>query len=108
MAKRKRKSYLATMILIIMLWGLLGAMIYWVDPELIKNILIPGLYLPFFLLFFPAMLLTLAVILTNSRKGLLGALGVTVFLILRVYQLGNLLSFLLILGIIISIDRYFN
>jgi len=96
------------MILIIILWGLLGGMIYWVDPELIKNILVPGLYLPFFLLFFPAMFLTLAVLLTNSRRGFLGTLGMTVFLILRVYQLGSLLSFLLILGIIISIERYLN
>jgi len=108
MVKRKRKSYLATMILIIILWGLLGTMIYWVDPELIKNILFPGLYLPFFLLFFPAMFLILAVAFTNNRRGFLGTLGITVFLILRIYQLGNLLSFLLILGIIVSIDRYFS
>jgi len=90
------------------LWGLLGALIYWVEPELIKDIVIPGLYLPFFLLFFPASLLTLALLLNNSRKGLLISLGITIGLILRVYRLDNWLNYILILGLMLAIDRYLS
>jgi hypothetical protein len=96
------------MVLIVVLWGVLGLMIYLVDPELVRDVLIPGLYLPFFLLFLAAAFFTLAVIFANSRRGFLVALGLTVFLILRVYQLGNLLNLLLIIGIVVAINRYFS
>jgi len=106
--KKRRKNYLPTLVLMLMLWTVLGAMIYWVEPELIKDILVPGLYLPFFGIFFPTSFLTLAVVLNNSRRGLLGAIGLTSFLILRVFQLGNLLNLVLIAGILIAIDRYWE
>ncbi len=105
---KRRKNYLPGLVLVIVLWGLLGVLIYWVEPELIKDIVIPGLYLPFFLLFFPASLLTLALLLNNSRKGLLISLGITIGLILRVYRLDNWLNYILILGLMLAIDRYLS
>ena len=93
-------------ILIAGLWILLGLMVYFVEPALVKNILIPGLYLPFFLLFFPAGWFTFAIIFGNSRRGLFITFGITCFLILRIYQLDNILNFLLILGILVAVDRY--
>ncbi|PIP51804.1 hypothetical protein COW80_00525 [Candidatus Beckwithbacteria bacterium CG22_combo_CG10-13_8_21_14_all_01_47_9] len=104
----RRKNYLPTLILIVILWSLLGLMLFFVEPELVKNILLPGLYLPFFLLFFPAGFFSLAVILGNTRRGLLVTIGLTCWLILRLYQLDNGLNLLLILGILIVADRYFN
>ena len=105
---KRRKNHLPGLVLVIVLWGLLGVLIYWVEPELIKDIVIPGLYLPFFLLFFPASLLTLALLLNNSRKGLLISLGITIGLILRVYRLDNWLNYILILGLMLAIDRYLS
>jgi len=104
--RKQRKNYLPTVILIIVLWGLLGVLITQVEPELVKNILIPGLYLPFFLLLLPASFLTLAIALANTKRGLLMALGLNAFLILRVFELGNLLNLILIMGIVIAMDRY--
>ena len=104
--KKRRKNYLPTVILILVLWGLLGTMIYFIEPELVKDVLVPGLYLPFFLLFFPASFFTLAMVLANTRRGLLVALGLSIYLILRIFELGNLLNLLLILGIVVAIDRY--
>lgn len=106
--KKRRKNFLLTLILILMLWIALGAMIYWVEPKLVKDVLVPGLYLPFFIIFFPASFLTLAVMLDNSRRGLLAAGGLTGFLILRIYQLGNLLNLVLIVGIMIALNRYWQ
>lgn len=105
---KRRKNYLPSLVLIIILWGLLGALVYWVEPELVKDVLIPGLYLPFFLLFFPASLLTLALLLGNSRKGFLISLGITIGLILRVYRLDNWLNYILILGLMLAVDRYYS
>jgi len=104
--RKRRKNYLPVVILILVLWGLLGAMIYWVEPELVKDMLAPGLYLPFFLLFFPTCFFTLAIVLANTRKGLLVTIGLTGFLVLRVYQLGNLLNLLLLVGMVVAVERY--
>ena len=104
----RRKNYLPTFVLIVVLWGLLALTLVYVEPELIKDVLIPGVYLPFFLLFFPASFFTLAILWGNSRRGLLCAAGLTLFLLLRLFELGNVLNLLLILGIVIAVDRYFN
>ncbi len=101
----KRKNYLPTLILSLILWGLLAAMIVWVDPQLVKDILIPGAYLPFFLVFLPASILSLALIFGNTARGLLVAAGLNVFLLLRVFEFGSWLNLVLIAGIVIAIDR---
>jgi len=105
---KRRKNYLPGLVLVIVLWGLLGVLIYWVEPELIKDIVIPGLYLPFFLLFFPASFLTLAVVLANSRRGLIVASALNLFLALRLFGLGNVLNLILLAGIAVAVDRYFE
>jgi len=105
---KRRKNYLPTLILIVLLWGLLSLMLFFVEPSLIKNVLIPGVYLPFFLVFFPAGWFTLAIIWGSTRHGLLMAIGLSVFLGLRIFQFGNVLNLVLILGILIAVDRYFN
>jgi len=105
---KRRKNYLPTFILIVILWSLLGLMVYLVEPSLVKDILIPGIYLPFFLLFLPASWLTATIIWGNRRRGWLTAVGLTLFLILRLWGLGNNLNLILILGILIAVDRYFN
>lgn len=83
-------------------------MLLYVEPELVRDILVPGLYLPFFVLFLPASFFTLALMLANTRRGLLASLGLTAYLVLRVYELGNVLNLVLILGIVIAIDRYLD
>ncbi len=104
--KKRRKNYFPTVILILVLWGLLGGLITQVEPELVKDVLIPGLYLPVFLLLLPASFLTLAILSANTKRGLLIALGLNAFLILRIFQFGNLLNLFLIVGIIVAMDRY--
>ena len=105
---KRRKNYLPTLILIAVLWSLIAAIVVYVEPELVRDVIVPGLYLPFFLLFLPASFFTLAVILANTRRGFLVALGLTGYLMLRVYQLGNVLNLLLIAGIVIAVDRYLD
>ena len=105
---KRRKNYLPTLLLILILWTLLGLMIYFVEPEMVKDVLVSGMYLPFFLLFLPASIFTLAIIFGNNRRGCLLALGITAWLILKVYQLDNWLNGILILGIVVMVDRYLS
>lgn len=108
MAKRQRKNFLATLVLIIFFWLTLGLMIWLIEPELIKDILIPNFYLPFFINIFLALFFTLAVIFTNSRRGFLSSLGIIIFLILRLYRLDNLLNIILIISFIVVLEFYFT
>lgn len=108
MAKRQRKNFLATLVLIIFFWLTLGLMIWLVEPELIKDILIPNFYLPFFINLFLALFFTLAVIFANSRRGFLISLGTIIFLILRLHRLDNLLNIILIISCVAVLEFYFT
>lgn len=87
------------------LWLALGLMVVNIDPILVKDVLVPGLFLPFWLVFLPACLLTLAMIFGNTKRGLIITLGLTSIMILRLYGLGNILNIILITAITIAIDR---
>lgn len=105
---KRRKNYLPSLVLILVLWGLLGGLIFWVEPELVKDIIMPGLYLPFFVLFLPASFFTLALVLNHTRRGLIMAVGLSLYLSLRIYEMANILNILLIFGIAIAVDRYLD
>jgi hypothetical protein len=98
---RRRKNFLPTLLLTIIFWLLWGGLVYLFAPT--NNILL----IAFFLLLFLACFLTLALILANSRRGFIAALGIISFLILRFYQLGNILNLILLGGILITLDLYF-
>ena len=106
--RKRRKNYLPTLILTIVLWVFLGLLVFEVEPKLVKNILIPGMYLPFFLFFFPASFLTLAIIWGNSKRGFLSAVGLAGILMLRIYKLGNLLNLILLIGVLLAIEKYID
>lgn len=107
MSKRNKK-FLVTLILIIFFWSTLFLMIFFTEPEMIKDILIKNSYLVFFINLFLALFLTLAVIFANSTTGLLVTLGAIGFLILRLHQLGNLLNAILIISIVFVLNKYFT
>ena len=103
---KRRKNFLPSIILALLLWGILTGLVIWVDPVLVKDILLPGVYLPFFIIFFPASIITLALLFGNSARGMLAALGLNIFLFLRIFGFGNWLNLVLIAGIVLAIDRF--
>jgi hypothetical protein len=108
MARRKRKNYLPTLLLLLILWTLFLFLVFFIEPEMIKNFPVPNLYLPFFLLLFVCLFFTFAVLFINTRRGLIVSMGIVFFLILRVFDLGNILNAILIAGFIISLEYYFT
>ena len=104
---RRQKNFLPTLIFIILLWAAFGFIVYFVDPPIVRDILVPGAYLPFFANLFLALFLTLAFIFANTRRGLITSMGITSFLILRMSGLGNWLNLALIIGISLALDRHF-
>ena len=100
--KRARKNFLPTLIVISILWGLAGYMIYAVDPE--KTGAVPA----FFFLVLVALIFTLSTMYANTRRGVLTSIAILFFLILRYFGIGNLLNLILIAGIALTIEIFFS
>lgn len=98
--RKSRKNFLPTLLLAILFWLLWGGLVYFRSPE--NNLLLAV----FFCLLFLASFLTSALILANSRQGFIIALGIIFFLILRLFQLGNILNLILMVGVLISLNLY--
>jgi hypothetical protein len=98
----KRKNFLPTLILAIIFWGIWVWFIFSFPPA--NNFLI----FIFCLLLFLATFLTAALIFANSRRGLLIALFLILFLLFRYHHLANILNILILAGIFISLEIYFS
>lgn len=99
---KKRKNFFLTLTVIIILWGLFGFMVYFTRPD---NTLA---LLSFFITLFLALLFTFSALFANTRRGLFVAMFVIIFLVLRSLGTGNIVNFLLMLGILISIEYYYS
>lgn len=96
----KRRNFLPTLLVAVTLWGLIAGLIYFVEPETFGAIPL------FFALVFFALLFTSSLIFGNKRRGLITAISLTLFLILRYFGIGNILNFLLIAGLAVTIEIY--
>lgn len=94
------KNFLPSLVITIILWLLLGSLIYFVEPTTFAALPI------FFIVVFITSLFTFSFIFSNTKSGILIALGITIFLILRYLGIGNILNALLIAGIILVIELY--
>lgn len=106
MAKRKvshkRKDFLPTLVVTILLWTVLGVIVYFVDPQTF------GIVPIFFLLFFSALLFSFSTLFANTRRGVIAASTLVVFALLRFFGVGNALNFILLAGLAIAAELYFT
>src|SRR3990167_4156678 len=96
----KRKNFLPTLLVTILLWMLLAGLVYFVDPATF------GVIPLFFALFFTALLFTFSLLFASIRRGLISALSLFLFAVLAYLGVGNILNLLLILAIAICIEIY--
>lgn len=97
-----RKNFLPTLFLIILFWSIAAFIIYFVDPSAFG--IVPALLLVIFF----ALLFTASLLFANTRRGVISASLLTFFLILRYLGIGNIVNFLLILCVGITLELYFS
>ncbi len=97
-----RKNFFPTLIVILILWSLVAAIIYFANPETF------GMIPLFFILLFLSLGITLSTLFANTRRGIISAVAITIFIILRYLGVGNIVNFLLLLGLAIVIELYFS
>ena len=101
---RRRKNLWLTATLGLFFWMVWLFVVFFVEPETVKDVGIKDGYLPFFLSLFGALFFSLAAGLKNSRRAFLISSGVVGFLVLRLLEVGNWLNAGLILGAVVALE----
>lgn len=99
---RFRKNFFPTVIVTLFFWLVTFIIIYFIEPNVF------GIIPIFFVVLFLSLLFSFATIFANTRKGMLISLSLIVFLFLRYLGIGNILNAILIVGITITTEIYFN
>jgi len=101
----KRSWFIALITLI--LWGVFAFIILFIDPQLIKDVILPGFYLPFFFILFFALTFSFYLLLLHTRRAVFISLAITFYLFLRLYHLGSIINVLLFIAMLSSAEFYF-
>jgi len=99
---RKKKSKLPFLFITLILWVLFLLVFFLLDPES------RGAKMVFFLTLVPSLFITSSIVFSNLRRGSLLTLGVVVYLLLGLVELGNILNLSLITGVLIAFEIYFS
>ena len=87
-------------------WGVIGLVVFKVDPENIKNLVVPNSYLLFMLLLLAGLFFLLSIILMSSKRALWWSMLMVIFIYLRVMGVGSLINGLLLLAVGVTFDVY--
>ena len=98
---KNRKNFLPGIVWSLTLWFILGGIVLLADPDIF------GVIILFFVVLFFAFLFSFSLILAGTRRGLIAAAALTLFLVLRYFGVGNLLNGLLIAGAALASEIYF-
>lgn len=80
-------AWLPKIISLLCLWGSVVAVVLYIEPSLLRDVIIPGSYLPFYLLLSLALWYTLTLLLRSVRYGLMITATILVTLILSMLKL---------------------
>lgn len=97
---KNRRGYLASIVVAGLFWLGLTLMIFFMDPHA------SGALYIFFVLLFLSIFFTASLILNHSRRGLLIAIVITLFAILKSLGVGSIINFVLLAGVAVAIEYY--
>lgn len=98
----RRRNFFPTFVAIVLSWVVLIGIVFFIEPTVFGAIAL------FFLAFFVAILLTFSTILASTRRGIIISISALLFLALRYFGVGNIVNFLLIVGLAATVDFYFS
>lgn len=98
----RRKNFLGLFVLTGFLWFSIFIIVYFVDPQY------PWAIPLMLLTLLSALFVTCTAIFENKRRGALISIAIVLFLLLRIIGIGNVLNFILIMAIAITIEIYYS
>lgn len=103
-----RKNRWLTLVVGLFFFLIVGLEIYFIDPAMVKDVVVPSSYLTFFVPLLLALFFTLGALFQNSRRSIFTSLAIIIFLYLRIFGLGTALNLVLLLAITVSLEYYFS
>ena len=103
---RQKKRYGWLVFFAVLNWLVIGFVVWKVDPETMKNMIIPGSYFPMMMLVMGGIFWLLSILLMSAQAALRWTIGIVAFMELRVLGLGTAMNGVLILGLLISWEVY--
>lgn len=104
--KKQKKRYGWLVFFCLLNWLAIALVIWRVDPESIKDFIIPGSYLPMTFLVMGGFFWLLSILFLSASRALRWTVGITAFLQMRVLGLGSVINGVLILGLLSSWEIY--
>lgn len=104
--RNNKKRYGLLIVFLVLNWLAVAWVVWKVDPENIKNIIIPGIYLPMLVLIFGALFWLFSILFLSAKMALRWSSGVCLFVLLRFLDMGTILNGFLILGLLVSYEVY--
>ena len=104
--RKNKKRYGLLVVFLVLNWLAVAWVVWKVDPENIKNIIIPGIYLPMLILVFGALFWLFSILFLSAKMALRWTSGVCLFILLRFLDMGTILNGFLILGLLLSYEVY--
>ena len=99
-------SSLPKIISLLVLWGTVAATVIYIDPRLLKDVVLPGTYLPFFGLLLLVLWYTLAILVHSVTKSLLLTITIIGGLVLSTLKLMSW-GIAILLGLTLGIESWY-
>lgn len=99
---KKNKRYGWLFLFTAINWLAIAYVIFKVDPETMKDFILPGSYLPMVILTAGGVFWVLSILFLSAARALRWTIGIALFLLLRLLGLGTTMNGILILGLLIS------
>lgn len=104
----QKKRYGLLIAIFVANWAAIAWIVLKVDPENIRDAIIPNSYLPMIFLLFSGLFFLLSILFLSAKRAFRWAIGLTFFIFLRMHGLGGLLNGMLVLGILLVVEYYLS
>ena len=104
----KRKNYWPSLVVTLVWWGLVMLIVLMIDPQVVADFPLPGTYGVFIFFLFLAIWFTMSLVLVNTRRGLLIAIGVVILAYLKLWKVLSLFNFAILVGMVVAFEYYFS
>jgi hypothetical protein len=101
-----KKRYGVLLLITLINWLAIAVMVYFVDPETIKDLVFTNSYLPMVLLLSGGFFWIFSIMFMSVKSALRWTLGLIIFVYLRIWGMGSLFNGILIFGLLGSWELY--
>lgn len=104
--KNRNKRYGWLLMVMLINWIAIVMVVYFIDPEIMRDVLFPNSYLPMILLLSLGLFWPFSIIFMSAKRAIRWTVGAVFFIYLRIWGMGTLLNAILIFGLLGSLEAY--